>query len=140
MSRVDVVIPCYNYARFLRECVQSVLDQDGVDVRVLIIDDCSSDETQALGAQLASSDSRVEFRRHATNQGHIQTYNEGLLEWASGDYVLLLSADDMLVQGALHRAASLMDANPDVSFTYGRAITTEHPRFAVSDAGRPYQQ
>ena len=42
----------------------------------------------------------MEFRRHPVNRGHIATYNEGL-EWASGDYLLVLSADDMLTPGAL---------------------------------------
>jgi len=46
MSSVSVVIPCYNYGHFLEEAVTSVLDdQEGVDVRVLIIDDASSDDS-----------------------------------------------------------------------------------------------
>src|SRR4051794_40019596 len=100
MSQVDVVIPCYKYAHFLPGCVGSVLAQDGVDVRVLVIDDCSPDDTAEVAAGLRAADPRVEFRRHAVNRGHIATYNEGLLEWAAGDYVLLLSADDMLTPGA----------------------------------------
>src|SRR4051794_4607901 len=127
MSRVDVVIPCYNYGRFLRDCVASVLGQAGVDVRVLVIDDCSKDDTPAVGAVLAAADARVEFRRHAVNRGHIATYNEGLLEWAAGDYALLLSADDLLIPGALARAAALMDAHPEVGMTYGWEIKTPHP-------------
>ena len=95
MSRVDVIVPCYNYARYLPACAGSALDQPGVDVRVLVIDDCSPDDTPAVGKKLAAEDARVEFRRHEQNKGHIETYNEGI-EWASGDYVLLLSADDMV--------------------------------------------
>ena len=49
MSSVDVVVPCYNYARYLETCVSSVLDQEGVDVRVLIIDDASSDRSAEVG-------------------------------------------------------------------------------------------
>ena len=51
-----------------------------VDVRVLIIDDASTDDTPEVAAALAAEDARVEFRRHAVNRGHIATYNEGL-EW-----------------------------------------------------------
>ena len=47
----------------------------------------------------------LEGRRHEVNQGHIATYNEGLLEWAKADYTVLLSADDLLAPGALARAA-----------------------------------
>ena len=96
MASVDVVIPCYNYAKYLPRCVASVLSQEGVDVRALIIDDCSTDETPAVGAALAQQDARVLYRRHAKNMRHIATYNEGLIDWASADYCLLLSADDLL--------------------------------------------
>ena len=128
MSRVDVIVPCYKYGHFLRECVGSALGQNGVEVRVLIIDDCSPDDSARVGAELAAADGRVEFRRHAVNRGHIATYNEGL-EWARGDYLLLLSADDVLTPGAFARAARLMDAHPEVSFSFGRAITTDRPDF-----------
>src|SRR5215469_6462623 len=114
MNQVDVVIPCYNYAHYLRQCVESVLLQTGVAVRVLIIDDASADDTALVGSGLAAQDSRVEFRRHLTNQGHIATYNEGLLDWASNEYSLLLSADDMLTPGALARSVRLLNSHPDV--------------------------
>jgi glycosyltransferase involved in cell wall biosynthesis len=92
-----------------------------VDVRVLILDDCSPDNTAEVGRQLAALDPRVEFRRHTANQGHITTYNEGI-DWASGDLFLLLSADDYLVPGALARASQLFDLHPDMSFVFGNAI------------------
>jgi len=139
-KRVDVVIPAYNYGRFLRACVASVCVQQGVDVRVLILDDCSSDETPAVGSQLASTDSRIEYRRHAANRGHVETYNEGLLDWADGDYCLLLSADDMLAPGALQRAVALMEANPAVGLVYGDAPKTATPEqlFSRANASAPY--
>lgn len=121
MGRIDVVIPCYNYGRFLRQCVNSVLDQAGAHVRILIIDDASPDNTAEVAADLASKDQRVIVTRHTTNMGHILTYNEGI-EWASADYMLLLSADDYLLPGALRRAAELMDAHPEVGFTFGNVI------------------
>jgi glycosyltransferase involved in cell wall biosynthesis len=122
MSRVDVVVPCYKYAAFLEECVRSVLNQEGVDVRVLILDDASPDHTPEVAARLVQEDSRVEYRRHAVNKRHIDTYNEGLLEWASGEYTLLLSADDVLARRALQRAAEVMDAHPEVGLCHGLEI------------------
>lgn len=121
MSSIDIVIPCYRYGQYLRDCVQSVLTQ-GVDkVRVLIIDDESPDETPEVGAALAREDARVTYRRHVVNLGHISTYNEGI-KWASADYMLLLSADDYLLPGALKRAMELMDARPDVGLCFGEAV------------------
>ncbi|NUT98045.1 MAG: glycosyltransferase [Saccharothrix sp.] len=136
---VDVVIPCYNYARFLRACVRSVLDQPGVDVRVLVIDDTSSDDTPEVVAELVAADPRVEGRRHEVNQGHIATYNEGLLEWAKADYTVLLSADDLLAPGALARAAAVFEANPNVGMVYGRVVYySDHddlPKIVTPPAG-----
>jgi glycosyltransferase involved in cell wall biosynthesis len=121
MPTVDIVIPCYNYGRFLKGCVNSVLDQQGVDVRVLIIDDTSKDDSVAVAKELAA-DSRVTVIAHPTNKGHIRTYNEGI-DWASSEYFLLLSADDLLVPGALARAVTIMEENPDVVLTHGRALS-----------------
>jgi glycosyltransferase involved in cell wall biosynthesis len=127
MSSVSVVIPCYKYGQFLADCVSSVLDeQDGVDVRVLIIDDASPDDSAETALKLAAADPRIQVRIHETNKGHIATYNEGLLEWADGDYVALLSADDRLVPGALVRAAALLDAHPEAGFAYGRPLRFQH--------------
>ncbi len=121
MKTVDVIVPCYRYGHYLRDCVESVLSQTGVDVRVLIIDDASPDNTAEVSADLVKEDSRVIFLRHSINKGHIATYNEGI-EWTSANYLLLLSADDYLLPGALNRATSLMDDHPEVGFTFGKAI------------------
>ncbi len=126
MARVDVIIPCYKYAHFLCGCVESVLAQEGVEVRVLVINDASPDDTRAVADSLARSDCRVEVVHHSANRGHIATYNEGI-EWLKGKYYLLISADDLLTPGALARAAELMEARPEVGFVFGRAIKTRHP-------------
>lgn len=121
MGSVSVIIPCYNYAHFLPECVESVLSQNGVDVRVLIIDDSSTDNTPEVAVNLVGGNSNAEYRRHEKNLGHIATYNEGLA-WASADYTILLSADDMLTPGALMRSVQLMDAHPEVGFVCGGCV------------------
>jgi glycosyltransferase involved in cell wall biosynthesis len=123
MSSVSVVIPCYNYGHFLRDAVNSVLTgQDDVEVRVLIIDDASTDSSVEVAKALAEEDSRVEVTVHSVNRGNIATYNEGLLEWADGDYTVLLSADDRLTAGSLPRAVQLLDTNQRVGFAYGHPL------------------
>jgi hypothetical protein len=118
---VRVVVPCYRYASELPGCVESLLAQRGVEVRVLIVDDASPDETPTVAARLMEADERVEYRRHLRNSGLIATANEGL-EWAvDGDYVVLISADDLLVPGALARAVEVMEREPGVGMVYGHA-------------------
>lgn len=118
---IDVAVPCYNYGHLLKTCVDSVLSQSGVDVRVLIIDDTSKDNTAEVGKALAEGDSRVTFRRHAENKGHIATFNEGI-DWASAQFFMLLSADDYLLPGALDRASRVMSDKQDVGFTFGNVM------------------
>lgn len=119
--RISVLVPCYNYGRFLPAAVGSALAQEDVDVDILIVDDASSDGSGDIAEALAADDSRIRVHRNLTNRGNIATYNIGFLQ-LEGKYVFLLSADDMLTPGALSRAARLMEANPSVGFTYGSSI------------------
>src|SRR5262249_7020123 len=109
MSRVDIIVPCYKYGRFLSTCLDSILTQEGVDLRLLVIDDASPDQTEEVAKEFAKRDSRVEFYRHTANQGAVATFNDGL-GWATGEYTLLISADDHLTPGALLRAVQFLDA------------------------------
>lgn len=115
---VSVVIPCYNYGHYLPLAVRSALDQEGVDVDVLIVDDASTDNSADIAHRLAAEDSRIAVMAHDINAGHITTYNDGL-KLVEGDYVALLSADDALPRNAITRAVALMERFPDVGLVYG---------------------
>lgn len=118
---VKAIVPCYRYAELLPGCVASLLGQRGVEVRVLIVDDCSPDRTPAVAARLLEADPRVEYRRHLRNRGLIASANVGL-EWAAdSDCTVLISADDLLLPGALARAAAALERHPSVGLVYGRA-------------------
>ena len=125
---VSVVVPCYRYGHYLPDAVASALDQPGVDVEVIIVDDASPDRSAEVARALAAVDRRVSVVVHEHNQGHIRTYNDGL-DRAGGDYVVLLSADDVLTPGSLTRAAAVLEAHPRVGLVYGyaRSFTGEPP-------------
>ncbi|MFC9786518.1 glycosyltransferase family 2 protein [Rhodococcus sp. NPDC127528] len=117
---VSVVVPCYKYGKFLPDAVGSALSQTGVRVDVRVVDDASPDDSAEVARALAAADSRVSCVVHSQNHGHIATYNEGLGR-ATGDYVVLLSADDLLTPGSLRRATDLLEARRDLAFVYGYA-------------------
>lgn len=119
LTRVSVVIPNYNYGRFLAEAVGSALSQAGVDVDVTILDDASTDDSVAVAEALVAADSRVRLVRHLVNTGHIRAFNDAL-EAGTGRYIVKLDADDILPSGALARSTALLDAHPEVTFVYGR--------------------
>ena len=118
--RVSVVVPCYRYGAYLPACVASATSQPGVEVDVLIVDDASPDDSADVARSLAAADPRVRVLVNEQNMRHIATYNEGL-SLVDGEYVVLLSADDLLAPGSLARAVALMEANPSVGMTYGTA-------------------
>lgn len=118
MNSIDVVVPCYQYGQFLHDCVASILAQDRVHLRVLIIDNASTDGSLEIAQELARKDPRVEIEGHKTNRGASASYNEGI-DWASADYFHLLDADDVLVPGSLARAVACMERNRNVVMTHG---------------------
>ncbi len=81
MAIVDVAIPCFNYGRFLRKCVESVLSQDVEDLRVLVIDNASTDNSVEVARELARNDPRVEVIARSRNLGPHASYNEAI-DWA----------------------------------------------------------
>ncbi|MEN5299952.1 glycosyltransferase family A protein [Brucella sp. TWI559] len=118
LPTIDVVIPSYNYARYLTACSNSVLSQTGVDLRLLIIDNASEDDSADLARDLAAHDTRVDLLLRSKNVGPHASFNAGI-DWARSDYFLILCADDLLVPGALARAVSMLEQYPDIHLAHG---------------------
>lgn len=124
MPSVDVVIPNYQYGRFLKECVESVLTQGVRDVRVFIIDNASTDNSCEVARSLLAQDSRIRLIEHRVNLGHTASFNEGI-DLATADYFMILCADDLLTPGCLARAISAMETYPALSFVYGEGAVSK---------------
>jgi glycosyltransferase involved in cell wall biosynthesis len=118
---IDILIPSYQYGRYLRDCVNSVLDQGIEDLRILILDNASTDDSVEVARQLAVRDARIEVRTRETNLGLMASFNEGV-DWASSPYFMIICADDLSAPGALKRAIGFMDQNPNVGFIVGREL------------------
>jgi GT2 family glycosyltransferase len=121
---VSVVIPCYNYEQFVGAAVASVLDQQGVDVEVIVVDDRSPDGSAAVVRGIAARDDRVQLIQHSVNRGAVDTFNTGLAA-VTGDYVVRLDADDLLTPGSLERSVAVAEAHPGVGLVYGHPLHFE---------------
>jgi glycosyltransferase involved in cell wall biosynthesis len=107
---VSFIVPCYKLAHFLAECVNSILRQSFQNFEVLIMDDCSPDDTTEIANSFR--DPRVRYVRNERNVGHLRNYNLGIAQ-SRGKYVWLISADDRLRRPyILDRYVSAMEANP----------------------------
>lgn len=109
MPRCSVVIPVYNRARLTRECLDRLLaSSETKDQELIVVDDCSQDETPAL---LASYGSKIRVVRHPVNQGYGQGINDGTAV-ASSPYVIHLNNDTVPVAGWLDALIRYADAHP----------------------------
>jgi len=112
LPKVSVLIPTYNYARYLPEAIESVLSQDFPDYELVIVDDCSQDESAEVLRRYDGTDSRVRVRINRTNLGMVDNWNF-CLSLARGEYVQFLFGDDKLGdRQTLSKMAGLLDANP----------------------------
>jgi glycosyltransferase involved in cell wall biosynthesis len=129
MATVSVVIPCFNYGRYVEDAVQSALSQTGVDVEVIVVDDASTDSSAAVVGVMAVADPRIRLLRHRVNQGPVATFNDGLAV-ARGEFLVRLDADDLLTPGSLARSVDVCRRHPGVGLVYGRPVhfTGEPPR------------
>lgn len=108
-------MPVYNSAAYLREAVDSALNQDCSDFEVLIVDDCSTDGTAQIAAAYAAADSRVRFIANSRNLGMVANWNF-CLESAVGEYVKFLFGDDILSdRTALSSMVAALDSDPAIS-------------------------
>ena len=114
-TRVSVIIPCYNYGRFLEEALESVLAQTHPPDEIIIIDDGSTDTTPEVARRYADLPAVRVMRQQ--NQGAIATYNNGVRA-STGDCFLILSADDRLDPRFLERTLPLLEAHPRLGYVY----------------------
>ena len=114
---ISFVVPTYNYARYLPDCIGSILAQDAAyDYEIILIDDASTDETPTLIQRL--TDPRIFSTRHETNQGHVKTVEEGLL-MARGKYVARIDPDDRYRPNFLSLTIEKFEKHPEVGAVYG---------------------
>lgn len=117
-SRVSIVIPCFNYARFLDAAIDSALAQPGVDLEVIVADNCSTDDSLALARRRAAADPRIRVTTQPFNKPYLQNYNEASAS-AGGEFITVLDADDLLTPGSITRSVALLQARPDLALVYG---------------------
>jgi glycosyltransferase involved in cell wall biosynthesis len=132
MPKVSVLIPTYNYAHYLDEAIQSVLNQSLQDFELIIVDNCSTDNTDIV-VEKYLSDRRVRYYKNPANFGHVGNWNI-CLTYAQGEYLKFLCADDKFRSDCLEKFVYVMEQNPNVSLAvcnkqmFGKSsVTVELP-------------
>jgi len=110
-ARVDVLIPAYNAAATLREAVDSIRAQTVTDIRIIVVDDGSSDETPAILSELAREDERIIILTKS-NGGIVDALNAGLAQCVS-EFVARFDSDDISFPDRFERQLAYLDAHPE---------------------------
>lgn len=110
-GRVSVVVPIYNVAPFLRDCLDSLRAQTYHDVQVVLVDDGSTDGCAAIAAEYAAADPRFRVITQA-NAGLSAARNNGLPH-ADGEFIAFVDSDDVLVAHAYELLVRALDGGAD---------------------------
>lgn len=107
MPKVSIIIPVYNVAPYLRQCMDSVINQTYGNIEIICIDDGSTDESGEILEQYAKTDNRINVL-HTNNSGVSSARNTGL-SLASGEYLLFVDGDDWIDPATCQKAVSSME-------------------------------
>lgn len=114
MDLVSIIMPSYNTAKFIEETIDSVLAQTYTNWELIIVDDCSTDDTDAVVAKY--QDSRIQYLKNGKNSGAAVSRNRALRE-AKGRWIAFLDSDDLWAPDKLEKQIRFMEAN-HYSYSY----------------------
>ncbi|MDE7312239.1 MAG: glycosyltransferase [Eubacterium sp.] len=121
-DKVSICIPLYNGSRFIKETLESVLDQDYPQMEIIINDDCSSDNS--LEIVKCFNDSRIKVYANEKKYGLVGNWNK-TVSYASGEFVKLMCQDDLLCAGAVSNQVKLLKKYPSASLSVGNSLVID---------------
>lgn len=121
--KISVIIPCYNSAKYLEACMDSVLKQTMPDFEAILVDDGSADDTLVIASRIAACDTRVQVL-HQENAGVSAARNLGL-DRARGEWVTFVDSDDLLPPDAFSVMLSAAKADVDMVVCAHRTFTED---------------
>ncbi len=120
--KVSICIPVRNGELYLRQALESALSQSGIDFEVIVVDNASTDSTWMLLQIIAAKDGRLRVFRNRKNIGLVGNFN-ACLQYANGEYIKFLCADDLFLSDCLRRMSKALDEDISISLvTCGRQL------------------
>src|SRR5262249_39283856 len=135
VPRLSIVLPNYNYARYLDERIQSLLAQTYRDFELLILDDASRDNSRAVIERYVH-DRRVRVRYYAENSGSTYPrWNDGAA-MATGEYLLIAGADDSCHPTMAEKLLAKLEAHPSVGLAYCHSLVIDEAGQRISSTAQ----
>jgi len=114
---VSVVMPAYNASKYIGQAIESVLNQTYVNFELIVIDDCSTDNTYDIIKKYSENDNRIEVVKNKINSGVTFTRNLGI-SLAKYDWIAFLDSDDIWVKDKLEKQIKLTQKIPEASLIF----------------------
>lgn len=114
MNQLTVVVPLYNQEKYIKQCLESILNQTKYDMEVLVIDDGSTDNSYEICRAISQKDDRVQIIRQE-NKGLLGARRTGVWK-CNTEYITFVDADDFILTDAYAYAQEAMDAHIDMIF------------------------
>ncbi|RNF39517.1 glycosyltransferase family 2 protein [Planococcus salinus] len=122
-EKTSIIIPTYNRAELLKKAVVSLLSQTHQNIEIIIVDDCSTDNTSEVVSRM--TDPRILYIKHQTNKGGASARNTGIAH-ATGEYVGFLDSDDQWLPEKLEKQLQVFRRDPEIGVVYtGLRVTSE---------------
>ena len=135
IPKVSIIIPNYNHARYLKQRIDSILDQDFQDFEIIILDDCSLDDSRALINSYSNDEKIKKCIFNSKNSGStFKQWKKGI-QSARGEYICIAESDDFCSSAFLSVLVRVLDENLDVGVAYCRSNVVDEYSTYLYDEG-----
>ncbi len=122
MPLVSVVVPCYNHEKYVKETIESIINQTYKNIELIVIDDGSKDGSVQVIQEMADKYGFTFI--HRPNKGLSATLNEGI-KLSKGKYFSAIASDDILMLEKIEKQVEFMESNPEYGMCYGKIVYFE---------------
>lgn len=123
MPLISVVMASYNHEQFISETIESVLNQSFRDIELVIVEDCSKDNSGEIVRAYQEKDGRLRAVFHGENKGIAKTFNDGI-DQATGKFLAIIGSDDLWVEDKLEKQMKILRENEDL-IVHSGAVTID---------------
>jgi len=132
-KKLSVIVPNYNHAQYIREALETILSQSFRPLEVIVVDNCSTDNSVEIIESIAKQDPIVRLLKNEHNKGMIYSFNRAL-KCALGDYIYSGNSDDRVLPGFFEKSIKLLAQYPQAGLCHGRILYIDEEGKVLSES------